>query len=266
MATHATSASQPGAASPSGRPARPDGGGRRGPLRNRRGLWLLILGLMILIALAVADRVAEVLAAHRLASTVQSSQHLSSRPTVTIRGFPFLTQVLRGRYTEVDLSSKTPVSQNGVEVSAVNLRLHGVRVTASDVVHGTVRNVFVQSGTGTALITYPELNSLFRRFGGTIGSAVTVTPTTPGHAKLNGPLGLSLDFAAAVTDGRLVVAPDRAELQGLPSFVRDAITSAVATPITLPAFPYNLSLASGHLEPNGLVLTGVAKNSLFPVR
>lgn len=139
-------------------------------------------------------------------------------------------------------------------------------MAASDVLHGTVRQVRVQSGTGTALVTYPELNALISRVGGSLGSTVTITPTTPGHAKLNGPLGLSLDFAARVAGGKLVLTPDRSELQALPAFVRDPVTSALAAPIPLPAFPYNLTLTSGQLGPRGLVLSAVANNSVFPVQ
>lgn len=95
---------------------------------------------------------------------------------------------------------------------------------------------------------------------------MTVTPTTPGHAQPHGPLGLSLDFAATVTSGNLVLAPDHAELQALPAFIEDTVTTAAATPIALPAFPYNLTRTSGQLGPRGLTLSAVAHDSVFPVR
>lgn len=164
------------------------------------------------------------------------------------------------------MSSKTPINRNGVAVSDVSMQLHGVKVAASDVLRGTVRQVRVHSGTATGLVTYPELNALISRVGGPLGSTVTITPTTPGHAKLNGPLGLSLDFAARVTDGNLVLTPDSSELEALPAFVKDAVTSALAAPIPLPAFPYNLTLTSGQLSPRGLELSAVANNTVFPVR
>lgn len=243
--------------------------GRGAHIDRRRRRWaiaLLVLCLATLVALIVVDRVAQTVAARRLATTVQTSQHLTSRPRVTIRGFPFLTQVLRGHYNEVDLSSTTPISRNGVTVSDVSLHLHGVKVAAADVLRGTVRQVRVNSGTGTGLVTYPELNALISRVGGPLGSTVTITPTTPRHAKLNGPLGLSLDFAARVAGGNLLLTPDSAELQALPAFIKDAVTSALAAPIPLPAFPYNLTLTSGQLGPRGLELSAVANNSVFPVR
>lgn len=71
----------------------------------------------------------------------------SRRANTSPPGFPFLTQVIRGRYNEVDVSRKTPISRNGVAVSDVSMQLHGVKVAASDVLRGTVRQVRVHSGT-----------------------------------------------------------------------------------------------------------------------
>lgn len=84
------------------------GTGNHGNRRRRR--WttaLLVLCLAAVVALVVVDRIAEAVAARRLAATVQTSQHLASRPRVTIRGFPFLTQghprpLQRGRPVQYD--------------------------------------------------------------------------------------------------------------------------------------------------------------------
>lgn len=74
------------------------------------------------------DQAAEALTAHELAVKIQRAQHLSTRPHVTVRGFPFLTQVLDGKYTEIDVSSDSPVTNRGVTLSSVSVRLHGVHV------------------------------------------------------------------------------------------------------------------------------------------
>lgn len=234
--------------------------------RRSRPLRLLVLVLLAVVLLVGLDRLAASLAARRLAANVQTSQRLSDRPDVTIRGFPFVTQVLRGSYGRVDLRSRGPIGRDGIEVSSASAELRGVRVHAGQALRGTVEDVPVASGTGSALVTYPELNALLARYGGLVGSAVSIRGTTPGRARVDGPLGLTLDVAASVTDGRLVVVPDPAGLAALPAPVRDVIARSVAAPIPLPAIPFNVRLASGRLEPEGLVLSAVARDSVFPVR
>jgi DUF2993 family protein len=54
----------------------------------------LLIAVIILVGLLVAaDRVGAVVASHEIASQVQTAYNLPSKPSVTVRGFPFLTQV-----------------------------------------------------------------------------------------------------------------------------------------------------------------------------
>lgn len=237
-----------------------------GSRSRRRVVRTAVALLLLLLALGVVDRVAAGLAARRLATNVQTAQGLAQRPDVRIRGFPFLTQLVAGQYREVDVSTTGPVSRQGVEVAHAQASLRGVRVSASEALRGTVREVPVASGSGSALLTYPELTAVLARYAGPVGAAVTVTGTPDGRAQLNGPFGLSLRLAASITDGRVMVVPDAGDLQALPGPVRDTVTSALAAPVTLPPLPFNVRLASGRLTPDGLVLDATAENALFPVR
>jgi len=79
-----------------------------------------------LVLLLLLDPAAEAVNAHELAVKIQRAQHLSTRAHVTVRGFPFLTQVLAGKYTEIDVSSDSPVTNRGVTLSSVSVRLQGV--------------------------------------------------------------------------------------------------------------------------------------------
>ena len=105
-------------------------------------------------------------------------------------------------------------------------RLNTVHVRARNVVHGTVRDVTVTSGTGTAPITYPALTALIHDHGGAVGSTVTVAGGGGGggggggQAKLTGPLGLSLDGSGAIVAGGVRINPDPAALASLPTFLR----------------------------------------------
>jgi hypothetical protein len=235
----------------------------RGP-RGRAVATLILAALLVL--LVVIDRVSLVVAERKLAARVETTQHLSARPHLTIEGFPFLLQALQGRYRHVNITSNAPITRSGVTITQAHVQLNGVRVRTSDVLRGTVRDVPVHSGTGTALITYATLTTLVHRYGGVAGGTVTVTAAGAGEAKLTGPLGLSVDVSATIARGGVRIIPDAAELATLPSFVSTGITHALATPIPLPALPFGVTLTSGNFQPTGLILHATAHNSTFPVR
>lgn len=251
-------------------PARPRARSEHATPSQRPGIrgWVkVVIALaVLLVALVIIDRAAEIVTARKLADRIQSTQHLSARPHVSIGGWPFLTQVAAGHYSSVTISSSEPIGQDDIAVSDAAVHLHGVRVGTSDALHGTVADVPVASGDGTALLTYRELDAIIARYVPSIGSQVTVVGTTPGHARLKGPFGLALNVTARVAHGKLTVTPDAAQLDALPSFVRGPVQQALAHPFTLPPFPFNVHLAGAKLEPDGVHLHATARHSVFPVR
>lgn len=167
---------------PAGRRDSPTGA----PPSNRRRRWLpaAVAAVITLVLLLLLDRAAEALTAHELAVKIQRAQHLSARPHVTVRGFPFLTQVLAGKYTEIDVSSDIPVTNRGVTLSSVSVRLHGVHVGLIDALHGNVTAVPVDNGTGTALLSYRDLDTILASStaglgAASLGAAITLTPAAP---------------------------------------------------------------------------------------
>ena len=120
------------------------------PRRRRRGTkWLIIL--VILLGLLVgADRIALLVAEDQLAGRIQSSQHLSQKPGVTISGFPFLTQVA-GRdfpHADVDIHGLTA---NGLTISDLHADLRGVHVNSG------FNSATVDTLTATAQISYTDI-------------------------------------------------------------------------------------------------------------
>src|SRR6266487_4063862 len=79
------------------------------PRRTRRRRWPLVLTVvfaLLLVALVIADRVAvsaaDAAVEKRLAE--QAPFDASNKPDVSIRGFPFLTQALSGKYDDIEVS------------------------------------------------------------------------------------------------------------------------------------------------------------------
>lgn len=224
----------------------------------------LALVVVVLVALIGLDRLAAFGAGRALAARIRVSQHLQSRPEVSIAGFPFLTQVLSGEYRDVTISTAGPELLQGVQVVRATVRLRGVKIAG--VFRWTVRDVPVSSGTATALISYRQLSQLLGQQLGVAGGSFSIRGAGPGHAQLAGPFGLALRFSAAVTGGALTVRLDPRSLQALPGTVRDVIASTLAAPIALPVLPYNATLAAGNLTPDGLVLTAVVPHTVISAR
>jgi hypothetical protein len=101
----------------------------RPPRRRRRGTkW--IIALVVLLGLLVgADRIALLVAEDQLASRIQSSQHLSQKPDVSIAGFPFLTQVVARDFPHatVDIHGLTA---NTLTITDLHADLRGVHVNS----------------------------------------------------------------------------------------------------------------------------------------
>lgn len=124
---------------------------RRYRRRRHRGLIIFVVTLVVLaILFVIADRVAVRVADNKFASQVQSQGGLSSKPTVNIEGFPFLTQLAAKKFNEVQLSAAT---EKAGPVVIENL-------------HATMRNMQLINGfsgarvgslNGTGLITFASV-------------------------------------------------------------------------------------------------------------
>ena len=114
-------------------------------------LLLLLLGLGVLL-----DRVAVGVAEGQVGEQLAARGGLSGEPDVDIRGFPFLTQAIGGRYDDVRIALSA--EQLGrPEGTAADVVLRGVQVPLSAALSGDVREVPVERIDGTATLSYDLL-------------------------------------------------------------------------------------------------------------
>src|SRR3954466_12486202 len=108
-------------ASESGRSGRLPRNGEGGNVAARRGskigIVLVILLMIIVGVLFVADRIAVHSAEDRIAQQtrkelVARNVSMASDPRVSIAGFPFLTQVIGGKYKKITISVNQPKVNN----------------------------------------------------------------------------------------------------------------------------------------------------------
>ncbi|MFF4254025.1 DUF2993 domain-containing protein [Streptomyces sp. NPDC001663] len=128
-----------------------------------RALRILLIVVVILGGLfVIADRVAVHFAENEAADKLKTTENLASTPDVSIKGFPFLTQVASGELDDVEVDIKdyeadtgTATSGNGgpksIRIDDLKADMKGVKFS------GDYSSATASTATGTATIAYDEL-------------------------------------------------------------------------------------------------------------
>lgn len=214
---------------------------------------LLIAVLVLLLAAVVAvDRVGAHVAAHVLAGQLQDDEHLSERPSVSIGGFPFLTQVFGGSYHDVDVTAHDFKTPDGVNVTTLKAHLHGAHIPFSKVWHGSVKTVPVDRVDGQAFVSFGALS----KFASTQGLTITLSRSSSSSVDLTGriPLAGRLRLVHSVVTAS--VSHSVITLSGTAKVRGAAIP--VVVPIPLRGLPFRFTVTSVTISANGISGTGVA--------
>jgi hypothetical protein len=222
------------------------------PRRRRRRGWIGLLVTLIVIAvlLVVGDQVAKAYAQNEIASKIQTSAGMSSKPSVSIQGFPFLTQVAQHDLRVVDISASN--------VQAGKFTISSIKATATGVhLNSGFTSATVDQINGTALITFASLESAL----GVQGVAtITADPAAgPNAVQLSaGPIGSITGYVKAT--GPNVVQIQMGSLSGLASLLGGAVPVQSQT-IQIPKLPAGLVVHSVSVTSQGIVGTASAQNT-----
>ncbi|MFJ8542980.1 DUF2993 domain-containing protein [Streptomyces sp. NPDC093586] len=122
-----------------------------------RALRILLIVVVILGGLfVIADRVAVNFAEGQAADRLRTTENLPSTPDVSIKGFPFLTQIAGGELDEVEVGIQDYEAATGDGAEKIridDLRAHMKGVEFS----GDFSSATAATATGTATIGYDEL-------------------------------------------------------------------------------------------------------------
>lgn len=114
-------------------------------------ITVVVLGVLFV----AADRIAVKVVESKAASRLQSSQDLSVKPDVSIKGFPFLTQVAGGTLDDVKASGEGITAGNGqttLHITRFSANLHDVQLSNG------YSTAVAKSASGSALISYQDLS------------------------------------------------------------------------------------------------------------
>lgn len=239
-------------------------------LRPLRALLAFVVVLGVLFV--AVDRLAWYTARQVLASRIQKAEHLSDRPQVGLPGFPFLTQVARQRYTELDVTANNVLAQ-GITLSQVHARLFGLRVPTSALLAGHLRAVPVDRVDASALVSWSALDAALA------SHDITVGPAGGGRVRLAGPLSIAgqrYDARATASvrfggDTLLVTATSvdvttPGVASGLVSGVVRALAKAqLRYQIPLSGLPFGLTVDTVRVGNDGVAVAASAGRVVIPV-
>ncbi len=233
----------------------------------------LVIGLAVLAGLAaLADRALATYAGKAVGQAVQRVEKLGERPDVTFRGFPFVTQAARGRFTEIDVTVRD-LRRDQVTISRIDAELRQVEVGFGDALSGEVEAVPVGSGTATVTITYADLNGYLRtRAGdpqvgrsGTGGVEVRVTVGVPGQ----GTVPVLATATLVIADGQVrarVTGVRRVDGGSLPDASRAEAVRRASVTVPLRTLPFGITITTVEATAEGLSITARARGIVIRAR
>jgi hypothetical protein len=119
-----------------------------------------ILAILALV-LAGADIGVRLLAQSLVSRQLQRSLDLAERPDVSLGGFPFVARMASGRFPSMSVST-TEAEFDGLPLTAIDMRLRGVRFSPSRLVGGRPSTIRAEQADGTAMITASAVDRALR--------------------------------------------------------------------------------------------------------
>lgn len=238
--------------------------GYQQPKKRRTGRRILISIVVLLVVLVALDFGAKAFAESEAATQIQK-QGFPRKPTVSIAGFPFLTQVASRHFDQITISSASfpagPVKVTSLSVVADNVRLNSsFNGGTAGPLHGTV--LISLGAIGGALSAAGPLATFL---GGGNGGGLKITAV--GNDELKGSLKLVGGIVNAsatwkvMNDGPHAIKLRLIRSSGLPSGVLGAADNVS---IPLDSLPAGLQLKGGlNASSNGITAHVFARTLSF---
>jgi LmeA-like phospholipid-binding len=233
----------------------PAGTRRRHPLRTTIIVVIVLLGLLVAL-----DFGARAFAENKMASEIQQ-QGFPKKPSVSINGFPFLTQVISRDFKDIQVSSDN-ITEGPLLIQGINATMTGVHVNSS-----------FQSGTidhlhGTMTVTFAALANAMTSQAGDLGSLIGsgLTLSDAGNNEVKASLNLLGGLASGTAVWKVTrTGHNDIHIQLVSS---SGIGSAAASEIsditvTLPSLPLGMTIQSISVTPAGLTAVVTGQNVSF---
>lgn len=128
------------------------------PGRSRTVWQAIAVSVGVLLLLWGADSLARAGAESLLERNIQNATGVKDVPEVTVHGFFFLPQVIRGSYNEVDATTRG-ITSGPLRVEQLDSHLLDVRLPFHDVLVRNVRRIGIGRSSEQVTLTYADLNT-----------------------------------------------------------------------------------------------------------
>ena len=227
--------------------------------RRRRRRWPVVLVIVIAALLAIAavgDQVAKSYAQNRIAAQIQTSADMSSKPSVSIEGWPFLTQIASHDLKAVDIKADNVTTAGGKLPVDFTAKATGVHLNSS------FSGATVDHIAGQATITYQSLDSYLGQAIGLPGLSAVSFSADPAA----GPDAVKADFGVGSVDatvektGANQLTIKFGSLSGIASLL-GATGSISPQVIDIPKLPAGLVVGNPAVTSTGIVIPASASNT-----
>ncbi|MGH8961004.1 MAG: LmeA family phospholipid-binding protein [Jatrophihabitantaceae bacterium] len=227
---------------------------------------LVVLAVLVLLALglALADRMLAALAERKASAYL--AEPFGHQPSVRVHGAPFLTQALRGRYRDVEVSGGG-LRIGEISGATLNARLANIHLPPRELLSGRASELPCEGVSGRLVLPYGELArvshvpglALTFEQGRLIASASLPVPGISQLARVSG------EATPTVVDGAAWLRVSGLSVAGLSltALVLKQLMPRMNVPIPLPPLPWGLRLDGLDPTPAGLVASGSAAAVVF---
>lgn len=234
---------------------------RRRRLHLRGPIWLLMILLFLGAVFVLIDRTATAVAQDKVATKLTGQAPFTSRPKVVIRGFPFLTQALRGRYRDIEVSGPgRPIPELGIV--SITANLHGVHIPLSSI------------GSGVGSVPVDEIDMQVRvpvsRVGAAVGvpglkltqSGKNIKIVAPITAPLLGSVTVNATGRLSVNAKQISTTVSSVRVVGrpLPAALAEQLKKSLSVQLPISGLGLNVKAGAVRVVGSTVLLTGSGKN------
>jgi hypothetical protein len=206
--------------------------------------------IVVLILATIGDRVANAIAENEIATQFVKNG-FPVKPSVSIEGFPFLTQLIAHDIHRIDISASN-VPAGPVSITSVKATATGVHLNSS-FNGGTVDHV-----TGTVFVSF---SSLANAGGGGAGTGISMSADGPSKVKITADVaGQPIDTEVAKVSQ---TGPNQISVQVEPSGspLGGLLTSFGSYTFTIPKLPAGLEITGVAVTSQGITVSAAGNHT-----
>jgi hypothetical protein len=205
-----------------------------------------------------ADALARAGAEALLARNVQYATGVTEPPEVSVEGFAFVPQVVRGAYNQVNVTTRG-ITSGPLRIDRVDSQLFDVRVPFHDVLVQDIRRVGVGRSDENVTLLYRDLNAYFLA----TGRPLQLAPGENGETRLTGDVEVlnqrvqvTATATLSVADAVLRITPREVDTgnAGLNQASRLLLGQRLRLSVPLGTLPFGHQLTDVTALPDGIAI------------